>query len=171
MKAQTCQTRPTIGSARGGWMSFKRYTRELYDRPTASLLPLKAWMVRSEVLKALIYGCATWTPLKDHYANLRRTHHRMLLRILGGWCTSPNKRILSHKGALQRTECESIERPCARGGSCGRGRCSTWVTQVTPRGSCRESWRMREKVGLGGVAKERTDCVAEDLRLFGITGD
>ena len=75
MKAQTCQTRPTVGSARGGRMSFKRYTRELYDRPTASLLPLKAWMVRSEVLEALIYGCATWTPLKDHYTNLlRRTH-------------------------------------------------------------------------------------------------
>ena len=71
-------------------MSFKRYTRELYDRPTASLLPLKAWMVRSEVLEALIYGCATWTPLKDHNTNLRRTHHRMLLRFLGGWCTSPN---------------------------------------------------------------------------------
>ena len=30
---------------------------------------------------------------------------------------------------------------------------------------------MRENVGLGGVAKERTDCVAEELRLFGITGD
>ena len=27
---------------RAGWMSFRRYTWELYDRPKASLLPLKA---------------------------------------------------------------------------------------------------------------------------------
>ena len=44
---------------REGWMSFKRYTRELYDRPKASLLPLKARMVRSAVVEALLYGCAT----------------------------------------------------------------------------------------------------------------
>ena len=38
---------------RAGWLSFKRYTRELYDRPKESLLPLKARMVRSEVVEAL----------------------------------------------------------------------------------------------------------------------
>ena len=82
---------------------------ELYDLPKASLLPLKARMVRSEVVEALLYGCVTWTPLKCHYAKLRTTHHRMLLRILGAWCKSPNKRILSYKDALHRTQCESIE--------------------------------------------------------------
>ena len=48
-------------------------------------------------------------PLKGHYTNLHPTHHRMLLRILGAWCKSPNKRILSYKDALEQTECESIE--------------------------------------------------------------
>ena len=94
---------------RAGWMGFKRYKRELYDRPKASLLPLKVRMVRSKVVEALLYGCATWTPLEGHYAKLRTTHHRMLLRILGAWCKSPNKRTLSYKDTLQRTECESIE--------------------------------------------------------------
>ena len=47
---------------RAGWMGLKRYKRELYDRPKASLLPLKARMVRSEVAEALLYGCVTWTP-------------------------------------------------------------------------------------------------------------
>ena len=60
---------------RAGWMGFKRYKRELYDLPKASLLPLKARMVRSEVVEALLYGCVTWTPLKCHYAKLRTTHH------------------------------------------------------------------------------------------------
>ena len=64
---------------RAGWMGFKRYKRELYDRPRASLLPLKARMVKAEVVEAFLYGCATWTPLKDHYAKLRTTHHRILL--------------------------------------------------------------------------------------------
>ena len=78
---------------RAEWMSFKSYKRELYDRPKASLLPLKARMVRSEVVEALSHGCATWTPLKGHYAKLRTTHHRMLLRIIGAWGKSPKKRI------------------------------------------------------------------------------
>ena len=94
---------------RAGWMSFKRYKQELCDRPKASLLPLKARMVRSEVVEAPLYRCATWTPLKGHYTKLRTTHHRMLIRILGAWCKSPNKRIISYKDALQRAECESIE--------------------------------------------------------------
>ena len=94
---------------RAGWMGFKRYKRELSDRPKASLLPLKARMVSSGVVEALLYGCVTWAPLKCHYAKLRTTHHRMLLRILGAWCKSPNKRILSYKDALHRTKCEIIE--------------------------------------------------------------
>ena len=42
------------------WMSFRCYTRELYDRAKAHLL-LNARRVRSEVVKDLIYGCATWS--------------------------------------------------------------------------------------------------------------
>ena len=136
-------------------MGFKRFKRELYDRPKASLLPLKARMVRSEVVETLLYGCATWTPLKGHYAKFRTTHHRMLLRILG--CKSPNMlRILSYKDALQRTECESIETTV-------RTRRLLWARAVLrmgdpgyPRGSCRESSRARENVGRGGGG-ERVD--------------
>ena len=82
-----------------GWMSFKRYKRELYDRPKASLIHLKARLVRSEVVKALLYRCATWTPLKGQYTKLRTTHHRVLLRILGAWCKSPNSLVQVAKQA------------------------------------------------------------------------
>ena len=122
-------------------------------RPKASLLPLKARMVRSEVVETLLYGCATWTSLKGHYAKFRTTHHRMLLGILGAWCKSPNKRILSYKDALQRTESESIETTV-------RTRRLLWARAVLrmgdpgyPRGSCRESSRARENVGRGGGRK------------------
>ena len=59
---------------RAVWISFKRYKRELYDRSKASLLPPKARKVRSEVVEALLYGCAKWTSLKGHYTKLRTTH-------------------------------------------------------------------------------------------------
>ena len=65
---------------RAGWMSFNRNWAELYDRATA-LLDLKTRMVKSEVVEALLYGCAAWTPLKGDYQKLRAVHHRMLLRI------------------------------------------------------------------------------------------
>ena len=92
-----------------GWMSLRRYTRELYDHPKASLLPLKARMVRSEVVDALLNVCATWIALQGHYNKLHTTHQRILLRILGAWFKSPNNRILFYKDAHQRTESESIK--------------------------------------------------------------
>ena len=57
---------------------------------------------------SLTMMCAM-APLEGPLRHLRTTHHRMLLRILGASCISPNKRILFYKDALQRTECESIE--------------------------------------------------------------
>ena len=110
-------------------------------------------------------------PLKGHYAKLRTTHHRMLLRILGDWSKSPNKRILSFKGALQRTECESIETTV-------RTRRLLWAGALLRLGDHRLPKRVMsgelENAGKrrpGGKKKEWTDCVADDLRLFGITGD
>ena len=156
---------------RAGWMGFKRYKRDLYDRPKASLLPLKARMVRSEVVEALLYGCVTWIPLKGHYAKLRTTHHRMLLRVLGAWCKSPNKRILSYKDALQRTQCESIEATV-------RTRRLLWAGALLRMGDHRLPKRVTSgelenagKRGPGGKGKEWADCVADGLRLFGVTGD
>ena len=170
MKPQTCQTRSTGGSARD-WMGFKCYKRELYDRPKASLLPLKARTVRSQVVKALLYGCATWTPLKGHYAKLRTTHHRMLLRIPGAWCKSLNKRILSYKDALPRTRCESIETTV-------HTRRLLWARALLhmgdhslPKRAMSGELENAGKRGPRGKEKEWTDCVADDLRLFGITGD
>ncbi|CAM9451335.1 unnamed protein product, partial [Ascophyllum nodosum] len=156
---------------RAGWMGFKRYKRELYDRTKASLLPLKARMVRSEVVETLLYRCAIWIPLKGHYAELRTTHHKMLLRILGAWWKSPNKRILSYKDALQRTECKSIETTV-------RTRRLLWAGALLRMGDHRLPKRVMSgelenagKCGPGGKEKEWTDCVADDLRLFGITVD
>ena len=129
---------------------FKRYTRELYDRPRASLPPLKARMVRSEVVEAPLYGCATWTPLKGHYAKLRTTHHRTLLQILGASASRRASASSRTKTPFREPNARASKQPYARGGCCGRGRCSAWVTTGYPRGSCRESSRTRENLGRRG---------------------
>ena len=45
------------------------------------------------------------------------------------------------------------KQPYARGGCCGRGRYSAWVTTGYPRGSCRENSRTRGNVDRGGRRK------------------
>ena len=138
---------------RAGWMGFKRYKRELYDCPKESLLPLKARMVRSDVVEALLYGCVTWTSLKCHYAKLGITHHRMLLRILGAWWKSPNKRILSYKDALQRTQCESIEATVRTKRLLWAGALLRMGNHRLLKRACRERSRTRGNVGRGGRRK------------------
>ena len=58
---------------RNPWCSFRKYTLELYDRPSAPL-ELKIRMLRAEVLETILYGCVTWSPRTCHYDTLRRSH-------------------------------------------------------------------------------------------------
>ena len=54
-----------------GWMGFKRY-----KGPDGEVRGSRGSLVRMRNMD----------PLKCHYAKLRTTHNRMLLRILGAWC-------------------------------------------------------------------------------------
>ena len=64
---------------RNAWCSFRKYTLELYDRPSAPL-ELKTRILRAEVLETVLYGCVTWSPRACHYDTLRRAHHKFLTR-------------------------------------------------------------------------------------------
>ena len=71
-----------------GWMSFKRYIRELHDRPKASLLPLKACGYgEMRGSRGSPIRMRDMDPLKGHYnrPRTRLTHYRMLVRFLGAW--------------------------------------------------------------------------------------
>ena len=65
---------------RNAWCSFRKYTLELYDRPSAPL-ELEIRMLRAEVLET--YGGVTWSPRASRYDTLRRAHHRFLTRCIG----------------------------------------------------------------------------------------
>ena len=60
-------------------------------------------------MEALLYGCMTWAPRRDHYRLLRRTHHRLLLRVIGYRRERSTYRQLSYAQALKKTGCQSVE--------------------------------------------------------------
>ena len=50
---------------RACWMYIRRYLRKLYDQPKVAL-SLKTRMAKAEAIKALLYGCSTWTLHQEH---------------------------------------------------------------------------------------------------------
>ena len=90
------------------WCSFRKYTLELCDRPSAPL-ELKIWMLRAEVLETMLYGCVTWSPRACHYDTLRRAHHRFLTRCIGRRKHNRADHPISYLDTLVKTGSESIE--------------------------------------------------------------
>ena len=110
---------------RDAWCSFRKYTLELYDRPSAPL-ELKIRMLRAEVFDTILYGCVTWSPRACYYDTLLRAHHRFLTRCIG-WESkiAPTTRfpILTR---FSRREMRASRRLYAGGGSCLRDLWRPW---------------------------------------------
>ena len=151
------------------WCSFRKYTLELYDRPSAPL-KLKIRMLRAEVLETMMYGCVTWSPRACHYDTLRRVHHRFLTRCIGWQNHNRADHPISYLGTLIKTESESIEATLRRRRILFAG----FVARI-------EDTRLpkfvmfRELVGVagcvGGQEKEWMRCFLDDLRTFDINAD
>ena len=90
------------------WCSFRKYTLELYDRPSAPV-ELEIRMLRAEVLETMLYGCVTWSPRACHYDMLRRAHHRLLTRCIGWRKYKRADHPISYLDTLLKTGSESIE--------------------------------------------------------------
>ena len=93
---------------RNAWCSFRKYTLELYDRPSAPP-ELKIRMIRAEILDTMLYGCVTWSPRACHYDTLRRAHHRFLTRCIGWRKHNRADHPIFYLDMLIKTESESIE--------------------------------------------------------------
>ena len=63
-----------IGAA---WVSVRKYSFQLYDRRNARL-SLKIRLFKAEVMKAMLYGCATWTMRSRDSSRLRTAHHKLI---------------------------------------------------------------------------------------------
>ena len=66
------------------WASVTKYSSHLYDRRNARL-SLKIRLFKAEVMKAMLYGCATWTMRSQDFSSLGTAHRKLLLRIIGFW--------------------------------------------------------------------------------------
>eukprot|EP00903_Cladosiphon_okamuranus_P011188 g10557.t1 len=90
------------------WACIRRDGTELFDRLGAPFR-LKARLLQAEAMEALLYGCMTWSPSRDHYRLLQTTHHRLLLRVIGYRGNQGTYRQLSYAQALKRVDRQSVE--------------------------------------------------------------
>ena len=110
---------------RNAWCSFRKYTLELYDRPSAPL-ELKLRMLRAEVLETMLYGCVTWSPRACHYDTLRRARHRLLTRCIVWRKHNRADHLISYLDTLVKTGMRASRRLYAGGVSCLRDLWRAW---------------------------------------------
>ena len=60
-------------------------------------------------MEALLYGCMTWYPRRDHYRLLQTTNHQLLLRVIEYRRKRSAHRRMSCVQALERVSCKSVE--------------------------------------------------------------
>ena len=90
------------------WGSVRKFSTELFDRPSAPLR-LKAWLLKAEAMEALLYECMTWAPRNAHYRQLRTTHHKLLLQVIGYHRVHGTFRNMTYAKALKKAGSQSVE--------------------------------------------------------------
>ena len=154
---------------RACWMRVRRHLRELYDHPKVAL-SLKTRMLKAEAIKALLYGCSTWTLRQERYAKLRTVHHRIFLRIIGAQHKKSDHRMITYNRALEIIRCENIETTLRT----RRLLCAGTLIRMS-------GGRLPKRIMFGNLEgavrrgrdrKENkwTHCVQSGIRAFGITG-
>ena len=154
---------------RNAWCSFRKYTLELYDRPSAPL-ELKIRMLRAEVLETMLFGCVTWSLRARHYDTLRRAHHRFLTCCIGWRKHNRADHPISYLGTLIKTGSESIEVTLRRRRILFAGFVARMEDTRLPK--CVMFGEMVGGAGcVGCQEKEGMGCFPDDLRAFGINAD
>ena len=105
--------------SRAAWACIRRFSRELFDRPRAPWR-LKVRLLRAEAMEALLHGCMTRAPRREHYRLLRRTYHRLLLRVIGYRRERGTYRQLSYAQPSRRQGAKAWKLPFDNGDFCSR---------------------------------------------------
>ena len=154
---------------RNAWCGFRKYTLELYDRPSAPL-ELKLRMLRAEVRETMLYGCFTWSPRACHYDTLRRAHDRFLTRCIGWRKHNRADHPISYLDTLVRTGSESIEATLRSGRILFAGFVARMEDTRLPK--CVMFVEMVGGAGcVGGQEQEWMGCFLDDHRTFDINAD
>ena len=154
---------------RNAWCSFRKYTLELYNRPSAPL-ELKIRMLRADILETMLYGCVTWSPRACHYDTLRRARHRLLTRCIGWRKQNRANHPISYLDTLLKTGSESIEATLRRRWVLFAGFVARMEGTRLPK--CVMFGEMIGGAGcVGCQEKEWTGCFLDGLRAFGINAN
>ena len=153
---------------RAAWSSIRRFSRELFDRPRAPFR-LKVRLLRAEAMEALLYGCMTWAPRRDHYRLLRTTHHRLLLRVIGYRRERGTYRKLSYAQALKKTGCQSVEATIRQRRLVFAGAMAGQLVGRLPKRLMDGKLVEEEDPGKGRPEQNWMDCLKDDFQAFGAT--
>ena len=163
------------------WRAHERYQppeqsvvgmdqNELFDRPRAPWR-LQIRLLRAEAMEALLYGCMTYAPRREHYRLLRRTHHWLLLRVIKYRRERGTYRQLSYvqalkdwvpkRGSHHPTTATSVR------GSHGQTTCRAPPEAADGRKTSRGGGG--EDPGKGRPEQNWLDCLKGDFQAFGAT--
>ena len=145
---------------RNAGCSFRKYTLELYDRPSAPL-EHKFRMLRAEVLETMLYGCVTWSLRTCHY------DHSFLTRCTGWGKNNRADHSISYLDTLVKAGSGSIEETLRRRWIFFAGCVARMEDTRLPK--CVMFGELMGGAGcVGGQGKEWVGCSLDDLRAFGI---
>eukprot|EP00752_Nemacystus_decipiens_P005558 g5029.t1 len=161
-------TREINHRSKVAWACFKRYKTELFDRPGAPF-GLKARLLKAEAMEALLYGCVTWSPRRDHYRLLRTTHHQLLMRVIGHRRKRGTHRQLSYAQALKRAGCQSVEATIRQRRLLFAGAVARQPDKRLPKRLMFGELTGGEKPGKGSPEQNWLTCLKDDLGVFGAT--
>ena len=147
---------------------IRRFSRELFDRPRAPWR-LKVRLLRVEAMEALLYGCMTWAPRREHYRLLRRTHHRLLLRVIGYRRERGTYRQLSYAQAPKKTGCQSVEATIRQRRLLFAGAMARQPAGRLPKRLMDGKLVGGEDPGKGRPEQNWMDCLKDDFQAFGAT--
>ena len=120
-------------------------------------------------MEALLYGCMTWAPRRDHYRLQIRTHHRLLLRVIGYRRERGTYRQLSYTQALKKTGCQSVEATIRQRRLLFAGAMARQPAGRLPKRLMDGKLVGGEDPGKGHPEQNWMDCLKDDFQAFGAT--
>ena len=153
---------------RAAWTCIRRFSRELFDRSRAPWR-LKVRQLRAEAMEALLSRCMTCPPRHDHYRLLRRTHHRLLLRVIGYRRERGTYRELSYAQTLKKTGCQSVEATIQERRLLVAGAMARQPAGRLPNRLVYGKLLGGEDPGKGRPEQNWLNCLKDDFQAFGAT--
>ena len=127
-------------------------------------------MLKAEVMETLLYGCVTWTLVKEHFAELQTAHHRFLLRIIGFHRRQRTDQLMSSHQGHQEAQCERVETTIRKRRLLFAGAVQRTNNERLTRRVMFGTMAGGENPGPGQPENIWAQCLVDDSRMFRATG-